>query len=329
VLSDCSNVRVHPVQGGVNEPSTLLWPTRLGPSAADVFHSPHNILGRGFRCATVVTVHDVMWIEEPHLADGSRASRWVRSSFFRRGILHALDHATRIVTVSNASRDAIVRLRPALRHRVVVTYNAAGPEFVPPADASGAQHRAAVVSGSPAPYFLLVGQHAPSKGHGLALEAFAPLASSHRLVVVHRTGPRGTLARRARQLGIASRVTFLEVVDQADLIALFQSATALLQPSLAEGFGLPALEAMACGCPVIASDIAPLREVVGDAGLFGTKGDAAALARALGRLVDDSVLRSELGARGLARAAMFSWDECARDTLEVYREAAAAGPCGP
>lgn len=129
----------------------------------------------------------------------------------------------------------------------------------------------------------------------------------------------------ATDLGILDRVHFVRQVDTPDLVALLQSATALLQPSLSEGFGIPVLEAMACGCPVVASDIPALREVLGEAGTLVPINDDVALGAAIRRLADDLILRQEQRARGLERAQHFSWDKTAAQTLEVYREAAAEG----
>ena len=141
------------------------------------------------------------------------------------------------------------------------------------------------------------------------------------LVLVQRTSTGRGLKRRVDELGISERVRWLPDLQLADLIMLLQSARALLQPSIVEGFGLPALEAIACGCPVIASDTPALVEVLGGAGLHAAVGSASALAREIQRMRDDG-LRSELVVRGIERAKQFDWDITARLTLEVYREAA-------
>jgi glycosyltransferase involved in cell wall biosynthesis len=118
---------------------------------------------------------------------------------------------------------------------------------------------------------------------------------------------------------------WLPTLSEPELVTIVQAARALLQPSLVEGFGIPALEAMAAGCPVIASDTPALVEVLGGAGLHAKVGDTAGLAAAINRLRSGS-LREELRERGFERARAFSWDVAARQTLEVYREAAAAAP---
>ncbi len=173
----------------------------------------------------------------------------------------------------------------------------------------------------------MLGRNQPSKGHALAVRAFAGAArAGERLVLGERQHSGRGLARLASELGIGDRIHWIGALPQKDVIALMQSAQALLQPSLAEGFGMPVLEAMACGCPVIASDIPPLREVLGEAGAYVRPGESTELGRALRQVGDDAVLREQMRGRGLERARLFSWDRAARDTLEVYREAAAAGP---
>ena len=129
----------------------------------------------------------------------------------------------------------------------------------------------------------------------------------------------------ARRLGVEDRLKVLPCVDGGELVTLYQTAAALLQPSSYEGFGLPVAEAMACGCPVLASDLATLREVIGRGGMLLPVNDVAAFSRAIARLAESADLREDLGAAAAERSKTFSWDRCARETLEVLRDAAAAG----
>jgi glycosyltransferase involved in cell wall biosynthesis len=204
---------------------------------------------------------------------------------------------------------------------VRVTYNAVDARFSPPVSLAAASARAAALLGSAAPYYLLVGKNEPYKGHRVAVEAFAKSArDDERLVLIQRaSGGRGLLQLAAR-LGVAERVQLLPAVTGHDLVCLLQAARALLQPSLVEGFGIPVLEAMACGCPVVASDTPALLEVSGGAALHAAVGDASALAAAITRL--RGLDREQLRANGLARAARFSWERTTSETLAIYREAA-------
>lgn len=305
---------------------TLLAPRLLGRlQADDVFHAPANILGFGIPCPAIVTVHDLMWLEH---VDWCQPRPWLRPisrRYYGTGIRQALSRAARVLTVSHASADSILRLFPETKPKLVVTRNACEAHFRAPESIAAAEQLAASTIGAAGPYFLVVGQNQPSKAHDVALRAFAAASRDlpQRLVLVQRLEPGRGLHRLAQELGVAERVSFVAGVGQAQLLAVFQAATALVQPSLAEGFGLPALEAIACGCPVLASDIPPLREVLGAAGTFTAPGDVAALARALRAFAADEGRRAELRARGLEQAKTFSWDETAALTWQVYADVAA------
>ncbi|HVU04595.1 MAG TPA: glycosyltransferase family 1 protein [Polyangiaceae bacterium] len=321
-LPNAEHVRVRAVPAGL---ATLLWPARLDALAPeDVFHGPANILGFGLPCPAVVTVHDVMWLEHLEWCQPRPYLRPVSRAYYTTGILRALRLADRILTVSQASADAIVRVEPGAHGRVVVTPNACEAHFRAPESRDDARREAARALGFDEPYFLVVGQNQPSKAHDVAVRAFAEAGlSRHRLVLVQRLEPGRGLHRLVRELGIERRVSFASSLPLSGLVAAYQSADALVQPSLAEGFGLPALEAMASGCPVAASDIPPLREVLGGSGLLSAPGDASALAGNLRRLAEEPTLLGELRERGLERAKAFSWDRSAALTLDVYRDVVA------
>lgn len=317
------NVSCHPVPAPSDGLRTLLVPARLGRlEPADVAHFPFSILGRGLPCATVVTIHDLMWLEQPELVEGRPFMRQVRRPYYYRGVTWALRHATRLIAVSESTRARMLATFPECEPRVRVTYNAVDARFREPEDRKAAASRAAELLGSAAPYYLLVGKNEPYKGHALAIEAFAQSAKEDELLVLvqRASGGRGLLEQAAR-LGVGERVKLLPAVTGDDLVSLLQSARALLQPSLVEGFGIPVLEAMACGCPVIASDTPALVEVAGGAALHAAVGDARALAASITELRSKDI--GALRARGVARARSFSWERTAAETLAVYREAAA------
>ena len=324
---EAPNVTASVVSAPADGLRTLLWPTVLDPLAHDdVVHFPFSLLGRGLPCPSVVTIHDLMWLEHAEKVEGRPLMRQLRSGFYRTGMRYALAHATRLIAVSQATADRIRAVSPESSPRVRVIHNAASRAFVAPSDLSAALSGAAGLIGSDAPYYLVVGKNEPYKAHQLALQAFARAARPGELLVLVQRARRGAgLERLAHELGIAERLRWLPTLTEAELVMVVQAARALLQPSLVEGFGIPALEAMAAGCPVIASDTPSLVEVLGGAGLHATVGDAASLALAIEQLRSGS-LREELRSRGLERARAFSWDTAARQTLEVYREAAAAGP---
>lgn len=317
-----NNVVHHLVPQPADGAATLLAPATLDElTPDDVVHFPHSILGRGLRCASVVTIHDLMWLEQPSLVDARPLVRRLRQRFYRAGMQWALRHATRIITVSRATADRVLEHAPNAGRRMVVTYNAVADAYCPAPDAEASRRRAVEIVGVDAPYLLVVGKNEPYKQHEVAVEAFASVArQDERLVLVQRHNQGRGLARLVRKRGVRHRTIWLPTLAEDDLIDVMRHATALVQPSAVEGFGIPVLEAMACGCPVIASDTPALVEVLGGAALHAEVGNVVDFARAMRRIRDGTV-RSELRARGLERARDFSWDETARATLDVYRAA--------
>jgi glycosyltransferase involved in cell wall biosynthesis len=287
----------------------------------DVLFVPAHSLPLYHPEASVATVHDLgyLYFPDEHGAVGRRlrhlANRW------------SAGRARRTIAVSRATRDDLIRSYGVPAERIGVVYHGHNPAFGPPGDAERLRVRARY--GLELPYFLFVGTLQPRKNYERLLRAFDRFAAEarepHLLVLA---GARGWQADRLERALAATRssaaVRLLGYVDDADLPGLLGGAVALVLPSLYEGFGLPALEAMACGTPVLASTTSSLPEVVGDAGLLVDPLDVDAIAGALGRLADDPALRAELAARGRARAAAFTWERAARETLAQLRAAAGA-----
>lgn len=290
---------------------------------AQVLHSPDFIpparLGR--RWAPVITVHDLAFLRFPELLTAD--SRRYYGQIFR-----AVREAARIIAVSEATRRDLFELVQARPEKVVVVPEGVDPSLAP-RDRGEAAEQVAARFGIRAPFFLFVGTLEPRKNLARLIQAFAAFRA--------RTGPNGPLLVLAGRRGwlsddleqvaapLGDAVRFLGPVSSDDLIWLQNGALALVLVSLYEGFGLPALEAMACGQPTLVSDAGSLPEVVGEAGVTVPPTDVGAIAGALSRLWEDDALRCELGARGLARATRFDWVSVARRTAEVYREAAACG----
>jgi glycosyltransferase involved in cell wall biosynthesis len=322
-LTASPNVTETVVGAEANSPATLIWPARLADlRGAGVLHAPFNILGRGIPCASVVTVHDLMWVIAPGAAEPVSILSPLRALFYRDGILRALRRATRLIAISEATAAAIRAVAPDASARVRVIPHGIDARFRPPASLEAARARAAALLGTEMPYFLVIGQNSPYKNHEGILEAFAAadLPPEVRLVLLQRLYASRRLARRARALGVSRRVIWLHGAGSDDVVALLQAALALVQFSRFEGFGMPAVEAIACGTPVVASDIAPLVEVLGGAALHVPLAPRL-LSAALTRVTRDPALRAELSARGVERAASFSWDRCAAAHMEVYRDA--------
>jgi glycosyltransferase involved in cell wall biosynthesis len=312
-----------------SRPLRLLWeqtvlPWRLRRLRIDVLHSPHHTTPLApCGCRRVVTFHDLTFFLLPERYPPTRRL------YFQLMTRLSARVADAIIVPSEAVRGDVMRILPASGgppERVFVIPEAAGPAFRPQdAVAIEAVRRRYGLEG---PFLLSVGSLEPGKNRERLLQAFARLRArglKHSLVVAgqrawHYEGE----APLARRLGLADSVRFLGHVPQADLPALYSAADIFVFPSLYEGFGLPALEAMACGTPVVASNVSALPEVVGDAALRVSPLDVEALAGAMERLLRDDRLRSDLRERGLERAAQFSWEKAARETVEVYHRVVGA-----
>jgi len=231
--------------------------------------------------------------------------------------------ARRILVPSESTRRDVARLLPVDPGRIRLVPYAASPIYRPRSDDAPLPH------GVRPPYFLYVGTVEPRKNLARTLRAFARVARAlpdHRFVIVGQAGWKyAEVLKEARRPDLADRVVLSGYVLESELPALYNRATALVYPSLYEGFGLPVVEAMACGTPVLTSDGSSLSEVAGGAALLVDPLREDALAGALVRLAQDAHLRADLRARGVARAAEFSWERTARETIEVYREVAEEG----
>jgi glycosyltransferase involved in cell wall biosynthesis len=265
----------------------------------------------GYR--NVITVCDMT----PLLFPGSHGRMNVWHHRFVLPVI--LRRADRVITISDCSKRDIVRLCGIPEEKVVVTPLAADPAFRP--DPEGTAGSA--VTGLPRPYILNVGTLEPRKNLEGLLRAFGAAKREglpHTLVVTGARGwGRSRLAAIVEELRLEESVVFTGFVDDHDLPHLYAGADFFVYPSLYEGFGLPPLEAMACGTPVITSNVSSLPEVTGEAALLVDPRSVTDLAAAMVRLAGDASLRETLRERGLARARLFSWERTAAETLTVYR----------
>ena len=238
-----------------------------------------------------------------------------------------LAEAQRIIADSQATRGDLIALAGADPARIRVVYPGCDARFRP-LDRAAARATVAQRFALHEPYVLHVGTLEPRKNLITLLRAFAALrdttAAGHRLVLV---GQRGWLYKpifaAIDALGLSGHMCIIETAQDEDLPALYAAADLFVYPSLYEGFGLPVLEAMACGTPVVTSNRSALPEVAGDAALLVDPADDRALAESMARALADAALRNSMAERGLARARTFSWRRCARETLAVYEEALA------
>jgi glycosyltransferase involved in cell wall biosynthesis len=288
---------------------------------ADVFHCSDVLLHKPRGTRTVVTVHDLSTLLFPQLHLRSTVELHEKKIRFVR------QQADLVIAVSeNTRRDVIEHLgvRP---DRVHVVYEAADAQFRPIEDTDTVAtvvHRYGLM---PNNYVLTVGTLEPRKNQTRLVEAFHLLrqggaASNLKLVLAGRKGWLcDDLFRRVEELGLTKDVVFAGVVPDKDLPALMNGALMFVYPSLYEGFGLPVLEAMACGVPVITSNVSSLPEVAGDAAVLVAPHDVEQLAEALQNLIASSKMRQTLQEKGLAHAARFSWERTARQTICVYKAA--------
>ncbi|MDP9375540.1 MAG: glycosyltransferase family 4 protein [Chloroflexota bacterium] len=320
-------------------PHHRLERTALGVELAayrlDLLHSPDFIpprLRRGVR--SVITVHDLAFLRDPALLDEP-------SRRYYGQIGEAVDRADAIIVPSESTRRDLLELTDAAAERIHVVHEAADERYRPLErserlaalrDAAGAGRLppdlARLVSGEFGPFILFVGTIEPRKGLPTLFRAYElyRARAGRRAAALVLAGAAGwrheaELAGIERLRATGRLVWFQEATDE-QLLLLYNAASVLALPSRYEGFGLPALEAMACGTPVLASDVASLPEVVGAAGTLLPPDDPEAWAGALSELTEDRVRREAAIAAGLRQAGRFSWLRAAEQTLAVYRRAA-------
>jgi glycosyltransferase involved in cell wall biosynthesis len=287
----------------------------------DLAHVPYFASPLFPTAPTVVTVHDLI----PLILPAHRGSLLVR--LYTRLVAAAARKAEAIITVSQASERDIMRHLHIPPERIHVTYEAAGETFQPVEDEA---QLAAVRQkyALPKRYLLYLGGFDQRKNVSTVVRAFALLINRQpqvRLVIAGKLPGRVSPmfpdpCCLVEELGVEERVIFTGWVAEEDKPALLSGATAFVFPSLYEGFGLPPLEAMACGTPAIASNRSSLPEVVGEGGILVEPTDVEALAEAMESLLTDDALRAELRRRALAQAAKFSWKQTALETLAIYRK---------
>ncbi|MGD0497021.1 MAG: glycosyltransferase family 1 protein [Bryobacteraceae bacterium] len=300
---------------------------RLRRDCPDLLHVQYTA-PLGCQVPVVVTVHDVSFLEHPEYFAGGRALqlRWTVRRTVRR--------AAMILTGCDFAKQSILRAYPDVDEgKVVVVPYAAAPEFRP-ISREAAQAAVWARFSLSGPFVLSVGDLQPRKNQIGLIRAFAQLVRAHpRLKHKLALAGKGTwftsrILEAARQSGVGDRIEFLGYVSDSDLLQLYNACDLFAFPSFYEGFGLPALEAMACGRAVTCSDVAALPEVVDGAAILFDPTSEDEMARAMADLLLDAELRTRMERLGLRRAALFSWQETARKTLEVYHRVAARSPAG-
>ena len=302
---------------------SILWqrlrlplPVELVTGPLDIYHSPDFVLAPVWRARTVLTVHDLSFMRFPECSSPPLLE------YLMHSVPRSVARADLVLADSENTRQDVIDLLNVAPDRVRKVYAGVEQRFskpVPPDDVARVRQR----YGIERPYILGVGTLQPRKNFPTLIRAFDLLRQehgiAHQLVIA---GSRGWLDEPIRatidELGLRGAVLITGFVDDADLPALYQGADVFAFPSLYEGFGIPILEAMAGGTPVVTADTSSMPEVAGDAALLVSPYDVNGLTNALWRLLDDVALRDALRARGRQQVALFRWERSAGVLLEVY-----------
>ncbi|MDP9169999.1 MAG: glycosyltransferase family 4 protein [Acidobacteriota bacterium] len=274
------------------------------------------------RTPVVVTVHDVSFLEHPEYFPRLRRAQLDFT------VARTVRQAAKILTVSEFSRDAILRAYEIPRDKILVVPNAANPDFRV-IGRERAQHSVRERLGFDAPFVFSVGDLQPRKNQIGLIAAFTKLLTAHPHLKHHlvltgkETWFTPKVREAARNSGFAGRIHFTGFVAESELLEMYNACDCFVFPSFYEGFGLPILEAMACGRAVACSNTSSMPEVADGAGFLFNPRDSDDIKRSMADILLDSELRGRMERLGLQRAAYFSWHKSARATLEVYREVVA------
>ena len=302
---------------GISSPRNQLFGARVvNPIKADIYHALYHFLPIGVRARkVVVTLHDLFWIENASLTTDVRWLGWLKRLRGGMAIGHALRRAEHIISISASSRDTACRRLGLPENKFTVIHHGVDPVFYDPLTAplpEACQDKRFIFS---------LGAAKPYKNLARLIQAFAAILPSYPdlfLVLTGRGDSYPALMRLVSQLRLESNVVFTSQLSDAEIRTCFARAQLFAFPSILEGFGLPLIEAMAGGCPVLTSDRSAMAEVVGDAAVCVDPLDVDAIAAGLRRLLDDEAFRHQLIAQGRHRSEQFTWQDCAAQTLTVY-----------
>ena len=291
------------------------FPKIIKQSGVDIVHYLYFVTPLYSPVPSVVTLFDATYARFPNLFPPHHRL------LYRFCMNQCIKQSRHIICSSQATSEDLYRFFPgSYEHKIRVIPLGVESRFKPVeiSDISAARN----ALGLPDPYILYVGNYRGQKNLRRLIEAFSSIAKDipHHLVLPKATGPGSEITLSAvDECRLADRILFHSMPDD-DLPLIYGLADAFVFPSLSEGFGLPPLEAMACGTPVITSNISSLPEVVGDAGIMVDPYNVEELAEAIRRVLSDAQLRQQMRQKGLERAALFTWENTARKTVEVYKE---------
>jgi glycosyltransferase involved in cell wall biosynthesis len=289
----------------------------------DVYHAPHYVLPTGVRSKSVVTIHDCIHLMFPQYLPSRAAYAYARATMWS-----AAKRSACILTVSESSKRDILHFFNVPAEKVVVIYNAIDERFsIPPSEDDVARVRERYQLDQR--FVLYVGNIKPHKNLVRLIEAFDELRERgfddlKLLIIGDEISKWPALRRAVHRHKLHKQVRFLGYQPDETLAILYRLASVFVFPSLYEGFGLPPLEAMASGTPVVTSNVSALPEVMGDAGVLVDPYDVESIVQGLGRVLTEPALAAEMRRKGLERAREFSWERSATRTLEVYRQVGCA-----
>jgi glycosyltransferase involved in cell wall biosynthesis len=293
------------------------WNRRLIGDGIDIYHSPFFYMPSGLRQKTVLTVHDLRFTKFP---DTYNKARYL---FLKNAVPRSVKKADRILASSENTKKDLIDTLKADEKKIRVVYLGVSELFRKISEPGELEDKRREL-GLPEKYILFAGEFVKHKNLKRVLGAFAVLKKKRklpqRLVLAGAGGQRDSILRRAANLGVGDDVVIAGFMEREDLPYVYNMADVFMFPSLYEGFGLPILEAMACGTPVITSNIGSMPEVAGDASILVDPYDVSGIERALYSVLTDEDLKVRLTDKGLKRIKEFSWDKTARRTLDVYRE---------
>jgi glycosyltransferase involved in cell wall biosynthesis len=305
--------------GGYSFREQISIPLDLRRERVDLFHAPHYVLPPLVPCKSIVTIHDCIHLRFPQYLPNQFAYAYARSSLWV-----ATHRARRVLTVSEASKRDILKYFHVPESKIDVIYNALDERLgeAPTADEMRQVQERYQLND---PFVLYAGNIKPHKNLERLIEAFHTLRKTglehiKLLIIGDEISKYATLRRAVHRHKLHHHVRFFGFVPDKTLACLYHLAGVFVFPSLYEGFGLPPLEAMASGTPVITSNVSSLPEVVGDAALMIDPYDVGAIADAMRRVLTDRQLATGMRERGLARVSHFSWDRSVRRIREIYSE---------
>jgi glycosyltransferase involved in cell wall biosynthesis len=324
----CQVVDIKLPVAGMPAREQIILRRRIAQEDLDIVHFLCNTAPVGVAGKFVVTLHDTIQLTNPqtfrYVTGLSAYKRWAISAYSRWAILKTAQAANKIITVSSYEKTQIREHLGIAPERICVTHLAPNPLFTPASQELKKKWRSKVHQefGIQSRFILAVG-YEPRKNIPLLIETFSRFAQDYPhinlVVVAAEEQSRGFFQQLAREWDIDERVIILGAVSPRDLVVLYNLAEIFVFPSERESFGLPPLEALACGTPVVAMKMTSIPEILQDSALLIEGKDVQTWADAIVQVITDDNLRSRLVNKGVEQAAKFSWERCAKETLQAYR----------